>query len=186
MGFGENYAPAFSSFMIGNGQEQQTVNGRIDLMSSMPLLEIPQYQQKNIDNTAYAAEAVAGVFERTPVSDLFFSVENINALQEGIRYRVWVETNEQYVIGRQNDTELKIIMRALYMQYGQNKAGVDCLSQVRDINKRVLEYAVPEVITNLKQYETYRRDISTLPVPLERGQLATNRGSKTLEYPNFM
>jgi hypothetical protein len=186
MVFSDNYAPAFSSFIIGNGQEQQKANGRLDLLSSLPLMDIPQYQHKSISNQSYKAEAVAGILERSPVSDLYFSEENIDALQHGIRYRVWKETNEQYVIGRQSDTELKIIMRAIFLQYGQLRQGVDCVTQVRDLNAKVLEWAVPEVLSNLKQYETYRRDISTMPVPLERAQLSTQKGTRVLEIKSFI
>lgn len=189
MGFANNYAPAFSSFQLGYGQSMSsssTPNGRLDLSSPMPLLDIPQYQQRSIQNESYKSEAVAGLLERTPVSDIYFSAENIDALQHGIRYRVWKETNEQYVIGRQSDTELKIVMRAIFLQYGQLRQDVDCLTQVRNLNAIVLDWAVPEVLSNLKQYEAYRRDLSSLPVPLERAQLSTTKGTKTLEIKSFM
>jgi Family of unknown function (DUF5761) len=186
MAHSENFAPAFSSFLIGHGQESQEYNGRLDLMSSMPLLQIPQYQQNQHDNSNFRAEAVSGNLERSPLSDLFFSVQNINALQEGIRYRVWLQTDKQYVIGRQNDTELKVVMRSIFLQYGQPRLGADCVEQVRDLNKLVLDWTVPEVLSNLKQYEVYRRDISTLPIPMERAQLSTTKGTKVLEIQKFM
>jgi len=57
---------------------------------------------------------------------------------------------------------------------------------VRYLNTKVLEWSVPQIITNLKQDEKYRQDISTLPEPLERSQLPSQKGTKTLEIKSFI
>ena len=56
---------------------------------------------------------------------------------------------------------------------------------MRDLNRRVLEWVVPEVLSNLKQHLTYIRDASTMPMPLEHGQLMTAKGTRTLEMKSF-
>lgn len=173
-----NFAPAYTA------QDIPVANGRIDLMSSVPTLQIPQFQTK-VDNTMFAKEATLGQFTSTEVSDTFFSPCNIDALQEGIRYRIYVETNGKYVIGRQSDTELKIVMRSIYYQNAKNDSR-PVIEQVRELNALVLKWAVPEVLSNLQQYEVYRRDASTLPMPMERAQLATTKGTKVLEQKSFM
>lgn len=178
-----NFAPIESSGLYGRASE--VTNGRIDLLSPAPLLDIPAYQSKNIDNRTFGSEATVGQLQRSPLSDMFFCAENINALQDGIRYRVWVETDKKYVIGRQSDTELKVVMRSIFYQHAMHKPN-GLLEQVRDLNAKVLEWVVPEVISNLKQYEVYRRDASTLPVPMERAQLSTQKGTKVLEQKTFM
>lgn len=178
MSYSGNFAPANSSQPISN------LNGRIDLVSAIPTLQIPQFQTK-VDNTNFAKEAMGGQFTSTKLSDVFFSVCNINALQEGIRYRIYVETNGKHIIGRQSDNELKIVMRSIYLQNAKNDSR-PVVEQVRELNALVLQWAVPEVLSNLLQYEVYRRDASSLPVPLERAQLATSKGTKTLEIKSFM
>lgn len=178
-----NFAPLESSGLYN--QTGQGTNGRIDLISPAPLLDIPAYQRTNIDNRTFSSEATVGQVQSTPLSDLFFCADNINILQDGIRYRVWVETDKKYVIGRQSDTELKIVMRSIFYQYAQHKSN-DLVGQVRDLNSKVLEWVVPEVVSNLKQYEVYRRDASTLPVPLEHAQLSTSKGTRVLEQKTFM
>lgn len=175
-----DFAPIESSGPFG-----AATNGRIDLLSAAPLLDIPAYQQKSIDNRSFCGEATVGQLQRNPLSDLFFSAENINALQDGIRYRVWMETDKKYVIGRQSDTELKIVMRSIYYQHAMHKPS-DLVSQVRDLNAMVLDWVVPEVVSNLKQFEVYRKDASTLPMPMERAQLSTQKGTKVLEQKRFM
>lgn len=138
-----------------------------------------------INNTSFRSEATAGQLQRNPLSDLFFCADNINALQDGIRYRIWIETDKKHVIGRQSDTELKVVMRSIYYQHAKHQ-GSDVVGQVRALNKMVLDWVVPEVLSNLKQYQVYLRDASTLPVPMERGALATSKGTKVLEQKGFM
>lgn len=164
-------------------------NGRVDLLSGMPTLQIPAYQRKSDvpicgGADAFRKTALTGTLTTNSVSDLYFSDTNINALQEGIRYRVFQETNGRHVIGRQSDTELKVVMRSIYLQYSRNLPG-DPVAQVREMNRRVLDWAVPEVLSNLKQHLTYLRDASTLPMPLDHGQLMTAKGARTLEMKSF-
>lgn len=160
-------------------------NGRIDLMSELPKFNIPAYQQKSVSNENYEKEATYGQIIPNELSTLFFSIENIEALHQGIRYRIYVETNGRHVIGRQSDQELKIIMRSIYLQYSRN-TNQDCIGQVRELNAKVLEWAVPEILSNLKQYEVYKQDASTLPMPLEHPPLMTTKGTKFLEQKKWM
>lgn len=160
-------------------------NGRVDLMSPLPALQIPAYQNRPTDNTNYNVEATYGQVVPTDLSCTFFSPQNIDALQQGIRYRVYVETNGQHIIGRQSDQELKIVMRSIFYQHAKHQR-TDIIGQVRELNTKVLEWVIPEVLSNLKQYETYRRDASSLPLPMERAPLMTTKGTKTLEIKSFL
>lgn len=117
------------------------------------------------------------------LSRTFYSAANVDALQDAIRYRVYQAT-DGLVIGRQSEQELYIVMRSIYLQYGQNQP-TDILGQVRDLNQKVLDYAVPEVLSNVRQFQKYKTDISTLPVPLPHAPLATMKGTRTLEITRF-
>lgn len=171
-----------ASSMMSQGA---ATNGRIDLISSMPEFNIASFQIRSVDNKNFAAEATQGRINPTEVSKLFFSEQNINALQDGIRYRIYVETNGRHVLGRQSDQELKIVMRSIYLQYSKNQP-TNCVEQVRELNSKVLDWAVPEVLSNLKQFEVYRQDASTLPMPMELPSLMTTKGTKSLEQKKWM
>lgn len=181
--FSQNFASALgsSSGMLSAGAVQ---NGRIDLLSPLPEFNIPSYQSRSVRNDTFVDEATIGQLASNEVSRLFFSETNIDALQHGIRYRIYVETNGKYTIGRQSDQELKIVMRSVYYQFSKNQ-NTNIIGQVRELNAKVLEWTVPEVLSNLKQYEVYKRDASTLPMPMERSPLMTNKGTKTLEIKSF-
>ena len=179
MSYSDNYAPAYTA------QDIPVANGRIDLMSTIPTLSIPQYQPGSTNNRTFSKEATAGQLTASPLSDLFFSECNINALQDGIRYKIYVETDQKYVIGRQSDNELKIVMRSIFYQHAKHDHR-PIVDQVRELNAYVLAWAVPEVLSNLRQYEVFKRDASTLPMPLERAQMSTTKGTKVLEIKSFM
>ena len=180
--FGQNFAQALNSVqLLANNV---LLNGRVDLISNMPKLNLPQYQKIQNNNTSYTREATNGQITRNSVSDLFFSDNNIDALQEGLRYRVYVESKGKFTIGRQSDQELKTVMRSIYLQFGIGN--MDCIGQVRTLNAKVLEWIVPEVLNNVLQYERYKQDTSTLPMPLERSPLATMKGTRSLEFKTFM
>jgi hypothetical protein len=161
-------------------------NGRIDILSDLPAtFNIPDIQRKDVNNTDFTREAISGYFTKNNVSELFFSELNINALQDGIRYKIYNETNGQHVIGRQSDQELKVVMRSIYLQYSVNNMN-DCVGQVRILNSYVLDWCVSEILSNLLQHQKYKIDSSTLPMPLERSPLMSNKGTKTLEISSFM
>lgn len=116
------------------------------------------------------------------LNNLYFSNENISAIQHGIRYTVFKETDK--VIDVQDERELLVVMRSIYLQYGKNLPS-NIVSQVKQLNKRVLETVIPKIITEMNQYQTYLRDASALPIPLDRGESTSSKGTKFLVMDEF-
>ena len=116
------------------------------------------------------------------LNSLFFSDVNVQALQQGIRYTVYTKT--QRTIDKQSERELRVIMRSIYLQYGRNMPS-NIVSQVKELNKRVLDYVVPKIIVELNQYRTYLQDASALPIPMDRGQNTSTTGTKFLHMKEF-
>lgn len=119
--------------------------------------------------------------ECNDVSSTFFDSRNVDALQDAIRYRVWLHSDEQHTIGRQSDVELHAVMRAIYLEYGRNDPTSSVASQVRELNARTLSFCVPRIISEVDMYLQFLRDVSQLPVPIARSQLETSRGTRVLE-----
>lgn len=170
----QNFASVYETVA---GAVSNVANGRVDLFHPI-MLQIPQYQLKPEDNKRFASEALVGQLQKNELSDLFFSAMNIDALQSGLRYGVFKQTGE--VIGRQSDTELKIVMRSIYFQYARHQNS-DVVAQVRVLNGHVLEWVVKEISSNVKQQYKYQKDASTMPVPLEFGQNTSVKGERQLE-----
>lgn len=159
-----------------------TFNGRVDIVSNKPTIKLVKCPElySNLENNIHSHS-----YGHTQVSVVFFSNHNINILQEGIINTVYNQTNGRFKINRQSDTELKIIMRSIYFQYSKNNAN-DVVSQVKELNIKVLNWAVKDILTNIQQHEKFKRDVSSLPLPLERSQLSSLKGTKVLELKSFM
>lgn len=155
------------------------LNGRVNLFDSQSKTakiynNHPGLYNENNLNT------INRVYTGTGVSETFFSKENIDIIQEGIINTVYNRSNGSYEIGKQSDQELNIIMRSIYLQEGKN-LNYDIMTQVRELNTKVIKWCVDEVIKNIKQYIEYKRSVSTLPMPMEHSLLLSQKGTKTLE-----
>jgi hypothetical protein len=172
----------------------QIRNGRVDI-EGKPLLQAgtadmfgyyrqhPLFEESTYAQNKYRYEAVGSIYERNPVQDMFFSDANIQLLQKLLAYHVSKQTNNQIKIGTQDDMELKIVMKSVYLQYGKNRKG-EIKDQVKELNAHVLDYSIPNIITNAKQYVKYANDVSTLPVPLENPKYTSSAGTRT--HPDYI
>tara|TARA_B110000261_G_scaffold30838_1_gene35296 strand:+ start:311 stop:802 length:492 start_codon:yes stop_codon:yes gene_type:complete len=154
-------------------------NGRIDATHLNNLTKYNLFEESNKNPDHFASQAIRHIHSESKVGDVFFSKENVSALQQGIRYLVYAKTVDKYMIDNQSETELQVIMRSIYLQYCKN-LNENILCQVKDLNSKVLDYVVPKILSELNQHLTFINDISYLPVPLDRGQHVSSSGSKVL------
>jgi hypothetical protein len=116
------------------------------------------------------------------MSNAFFSIQNQQIIQNGIRAGVYKLSSNKYIIAQQPDTDIKIVMRTIYLNHCENRTG-NIKEQIHELNQYVLDYCIPRVYSEAKGYMTYLRDASTLVVPMARPiYTATN---KTLELKPF-
>ena len=140
----------------------------------------PMWQENKLRPTTIRKKAVGGQsVECNLLNQMFLSAENIEHLQTRIRYAIWVASKKQHVIGRQNDTELLIIMRSMYLTYGKNlPTGIK--QQIQDLNELVVQEAVSKILSQIKQHIWYLYDRSTQPNPLQHPVSMSNAGTKQL------
>jgi hypothetical protein len=153
------------------------LNGRVNALTPVNNYNFIATAEIPTENTA---NIISRNMNCTDVSSIFFSDNNVNLLQTGIYNKILNISAGKYNIGRQSDTDLKIIMRSIYFQYGKN-APNNIKEQVLELNTRVIDWCVPEILANIKQSDKYIMDISTLPIPLDRSILPTQKGLRTLE-----
>ena len=128
--------------------------------------------------------SIKGILEENSINDIFFSDMNTKVIQDTIRYRVNVETGE--VIARQSDNELYIIMRSIMLQFANFRTGIDnIVDEVRRLNEKVIEYAVENVSSNVKQHKGYVDKLSKLPVPLDM-PVYHNKANYTYDISNLL
>ena len=127
-------------------------------------------QHHKIDNLKNVSKNV--------LNQTFFSKDNINIIQNNIRYRVWKQSNHQFTISNQSETQLEIIMRSIYLQYSKNLTN-NIKEQVEELNDMVVTEGVPNIMSNIKQYLGYKQNLETGPAFMEHPQNVSNAGSKT-------
>ena len=130
------------------------------------------------DNKNYHSKAVININEPTTISNLFFSEQNINNIQNMIRYNIYKLSGQ--TISRQSDTDLKIVMRSYFLQYGKNNPKF-LKEQLIDLNNHVLGYCVPRIHDELLQHQDYIRDVQSLPMPIARPTNMSSAGTKYLK-----
>jgi len=140
---------------------------------------------QNYNDVSSYKDAVNGNWVETSLSKTFFCKENINILQNGIRAGVYRKSNGRYNVAPQDLTNLKIIMRSIFLQNAKNAPG-DIKGQIRKLNSLVLEYCIPNVFNEADSYIKFKNDVSTLVVPLKRPAYVSNKGDKVLELKPFI
>lgn len=161
-----------------------STNGRVDLLSPNTNALFAMTDRMSVNKGTDYRDAMVGNWYDTRLSLAFFSAENIQILQNGIRSGVYKKSNHQYIIEKQNEDELKIIMRSIFLQNSKNVA-TNIPQQIETLNKLVLDYAISQVYGETEGYMKYRRDASTLAVPLSLPILSTMKSSKQLELKNW-
>ena len=141
-------------------------------------------QEKPYQN--YAKDAISNIYTPNSLADLFFSNENLAALQLGIKNLVYKKSDNKYVIGDQNPTELRVIMKSIYLEHGQHSLDKrTILNEARRLNGLVLDFCVPRIITEVNMYIYYKNDVNHIADPIDRGQLASTKGTRYLELKEF-
>ena len=158
-------------------------NGRVNILGPNTDMRFSMMDRIPVAQCSSFREAMTGNWNNTPLSDAYFSAKNIQMLQNGIRSGVYNKSNGQYVIGEQNCDELKIIMRSVFLQHSKNLA-IDIPGQIRTLNDFVFNYAINQVYGEADGYMKYKRDASTLVVPLSTPILSYSN-DKQLELKHW-
>ncbi len=122
----------------------------------------------------------------TPFKQLFYSQLNINILQKMIKNKVYEWG--KYIISDQDQTELAMVMRKVDLWYSSNPINSkDFSDEVIRLDKIVVSLCVPKIISEIKSYVKYLRDIKNpiygvLPSP----KFTTSIGSKNLDTVSYM
>jgi hypothetical protein len=120
-----------------------------------------------------------GLWTSNSLSNAFFSQQNIQIIQNGIRAGIYHRSNGQYTIGPQDCDSLKIVMRSVFLQYSANQPN-NITQQIAQLNKIVLEYCIQQVYSEAQGYMKYINDASTLVVPISHPVMA-NDNDRQLE-----
>ena len=158
-------------------------NGRIDIKTPNTSKLFQMYDKIPANQCVTFRNATEGLWSSTTLSQAFFSLQNIQMIQNGIRAGVYNRSNGQYVIGSQDCDSLKIVMRSVFLQYSANQPD-NITQQITDLNKIVLEYCIQQVYSEAQGYMKYVSDVSTLVIPIAHPVMESNN-DKQLELKSW-
>lgn len=162
--------------------DMASYNGRVDVASPEDAdARFRMFERTSARNTAsdQSRPLMGNGWEANVLAQVFFSAENIQIIQNGLRAGVFALSANTYVLPNQSLDALQIIMRSIYSQHARHSPA-DIAGQVAALNELVLDYAVPNCYGSAVAHLRYLRDQSSLPVPLERPQ-QPDRDRKQLE-----
>jgi hypothetical protein len=159
-------------------------NGRVDIKSPNTSALFQMYDKIPANQCVTFRNATEGLWTDTPLSQAFFSEQNIQIVQNGIRAGIYQISNGQYVIGPQDCDSLKIIMRSVYLQHAANQP-TNIPNQISELNKIVLNYCIQQVYSEAQGYIQYINDASTLVVPIAHPVMASQNDRQLELKPWF-
>ena len=162
----------------------QVNNGRVDIKSPNTSSLFQMYDKIPANQCVTFRNPTEGLWNDTNLSQAFFSQQNIQMLQNGIRAGVYERSNGQYVIAPQDCDSLKIVMRSVYLQHAANQPN-NIPQQVIELNKIVLNYCIQQVYSEAQGYMKYLYDVSTLAVPIAHPVMANNNDRELVLKPWF-
>ena len=163
---------------------EKVSNGRVDIFTPKTKDLFQMYDKIPVNQCATLRNPTEGLWDNTMLSNTFFSHQNIEIVQNGIRAGVYKQSNGKYVIGNQDCETLKIIMRSIFLQYAANQP-TNIKGQVEQLNKMVLDYCIPQVYGEAQGYHKYIVDASTMYVPMAPPILTSNNDKQLELKPWF-
>ena len=165
--------------------EPDYYNGRINLVDQ-PSNDILFKMKEVVDYENVVSpfpEAIKGDLECNILAKVFFSQDNIQYLQDKMRVGVLEMSKNTIAVPEQNVNNLKIIMRKVYFQYANHRD--DVRTEIARLDDLILKSIIPEVYNAAVSYKKFQRDVSKLPMPMERAK-PVDRDHKHLELDSFV
>lgn len=159
-------------------------NGRVDIKSPNTSTLFQMYDKIPANQCVTFRNATEGLWTSDSLSNAFFSEQNIQIIQNGIRAGVYHRSNGQYTIGPQDCDSLKIVMRSVFLQYSANQPN-NIPQQIAQLNKIVLDYCIQQVYSEAQGYMKYINDASTLVVPISHPVMADDNDRQLELKPWF-
>jgi hypothetical protein len=166
--------------------DMQKYNGRVNIISQPDPDVIFKMQERIFlknKSTSYVSALSGNDWEDNLLSRAFFSAENIQIIQNGLRAGVYELSKHEIILPPQNIDQLKIIMRSIYFQFAEHRRD-QITEQIERLNKIVLDEIIPKVYGEAMGYLKYMQDQSSLVVPMDR-PLHHDRNYKQLELKEW-
>lgn len=140
-------------------------NGRVNIMGPNIDMRFQMMDKIPVSHNTSFRESLTGNWNSSALSNAFFSSNNVQILQNGIKKGVYDKSGGKFVIDKQDADQLGIVMRSIFLQHSANMP-CNQTEQIRSLNQLVLDYCVNQVYSETQGYLKYRKDASTMYTPM--------------------
>ncbi len=156
-----------------------SANGRVNIMGPNVSTKFSMMDKIPLTTKTDYSNVLTGTFERTRLSDAYFSQDNIQIIQNGLRKGVYDRSNQKILVDQQPQDQVVSVMRSMFYQHSKNLED-NIPKQIQDLNKYVIDFCVNQVFNEAVAYLKYKEDSSKMHVPMS-APLYSNKTDKTLE-----
>lgn len=154
-------------------------NGKVNIMGPNLSTKFSMMDKIPINTNTNYQNVLIGNFERTRLSDAYFSEANIQIIQNGIKKGVFDKSNQQLRVDNQPKDIIVTIMRSIFLQNSKNLE-TNISEQIKELNDLVLAYCINNVYNEAVAYLNYKKDSSLMHMPMS-APIYSNKTNKTLE-----
>lgn len=154
-------------------------NGKIDILGPNISTKFSMMDKIPLNTQTSYLNSLTGNFERSRLSDAYFSQQNIQIIQNGIRKGVYDKSQQLILVDKQPTDQIVTVMRSIYLQHSKNLEN-NIPQQIEELNKLVLNYCIKNVYDEAIAYLKYKKDASTMHMPMT-APMYSNKTNKTLE-----
>lgn len=135
------------------------------------------------DEKTIRSDLIGHIHYPTPLNEVFFSQANIDKLQSDIQEQVHRMSGGKYSIDKQDEQQLKLIMRSYYLMYAKNNGAV--AEDLADLNARVIGFSSAKVYSEVDFHQFYVQDLEVFPEPIAGPMNVSVYGTRTGELKSF-
>jgi len=161
--------------MLPKGALRDQAMSQFDIMKAPFVL----FQSHKDDYYNMSQDSVKGIQSETTVSRAFFSPKNVDRVQRQIIAEVFRRSNGEYLIPKQDEQDLQVVMRSMYLQHARHVPN-NINEQIQELNNLVTDDSVPGIISQVNAYFGYLERAFAPRKIMDRPEYVSSAGLKTL------
>ncbi len=150
-------------------------------MNQQDIMKMPflMFQASATDYHNMSQESVRGVQIESILSKVFFHPKNVDFIQRQIIKKVFKATNGEFLIEKQNEPDLQIVMRSIFIRHAKHLPN-DIKNQITQLDDLVVDEVVPDIVSQVLAHVGYLdRAFGPMQV-MDRPENVSGAGLKTL------
>ena len=121
-----------------------SANGRVNIMGPNISTKFSMMDKIPLTTKTDYTNVLTGTFEKTRLSDAYFSQNNIQIIQNGLRKGVYDKSGSTIIVDNQPQDQVVSVMRSIFFQHSKNLDN-NIPQQIQELNSYVINYCVKQV-----------------------------------------